>query len=123
MSASIVYQFVQQFSLLFRDNPEKTEFLAYQDNLVQEVFQAVKVLPVRRETEELREEQEIQDLMVHQEIKESLGKLETKDSLDQEDDKETVESQENREHEVVKDYLDRLELKVPKEDKENEVHL
>lgn len=69
--------------MLFRDNAEKTASLAYQDNLVQEVFQVVKVLPVRRETKELREEQEIQDLMVHQEIKESLGKLETKDHPDQ----------------------------------------
>ena len=98
-------------------------FLVYQGNLVQEVFQEVKVLPVRRETREPKEEREIQDLMVHQEIKESLDKLETKDHLDREVDKETVGSQESREHEVVKDYLDQLEHKVPKEDKENEDRL
>ena len=83
MAASVVYQFVQQSFMLFRDNPEKTAFLVYQGSLVQEVFQVAKVLPVRRETKEPREEQEIQDLMVHQEIKESLGKLEIKDHPDQ----------------------------------------
>ena len=70
------------FFLLFRDNPEKMAFLVHQGNLVQEVYQEVKVLPVRRETKELREEWAIQDLMVHQEIKESLDKLETKVHLD-----------------------------------------